>query len=126
MLARSLLLVPLLLVTACTGIVHIHLTRELRGGSSRGEAIAAMGSDPAEQRASSRMDVLVYYLHASLFDLVFSQRRAPFFGFYPLLLTGHEFWIVVDRNRDRVVAFGYAENFGSSLGNLDRLDKLEK
>ncbi|MDR1495096.1 MAG: hypothetical protein LBI29_03635 [Rickettsiales bacterium] len=114
-------LVFVLAVVACANVNFIHLTKELRTGDTREEVVSAMGGNPAEQKASVRMDVLVYYLHASIFDLVFSQKRAPFVGFYPLLLTGREFWIVVDRGRDRTVAFGYAEDFNNSLKDLDKL-----
>jgi hypothetical protein len=110
-----------LVVVGCTNVSHVYLTNDLTTGSTRAEAISAMGSEPTRKMASAKMDVLVYYLHASVFDLVFSPQKAPFVGFYPLLRTGQEFWVVLDRARDKVVAFGYAENFSNSLKDLDKL-----
>ncbi|MDR1425716.1 MAG: hypothetical protein LBI70_01840 [Rickettsiales bacterium] len=107
----------------CTRVSHIYLTNGLASGSRRSDVIFTMGGEPAEKRASGKTDVMVYYLHAALFDLIFNQKRAPYVGFYPLLRTGREFWVVLSKNSERVIAFGYAEDFGNSLKNLDALQK---
>jgi hypothetical protein len=107
-------------VIGCTSVTHIHLTNRLRNGIGKEEVVSTMGSEPAEKMAFGGKEVLVYYLHASVFDLIFNQKRLPYVGFYPLLQTGREYWIVLERDRDRVVAFGYAENFGNSLRDPER------
>ncbi|MDR2077936.1 MAG: hypothetical protein LBP39_03145 [Rickettsiales bacterium] len=102
---------------SCANITHRYVTSGLQAGSTREEAVLAMGYEPAEKKSFGGRDVMVYYLYSSIFDFIINGDKFPFFGFYPLLATGQEFWIIL--NKDKVEAFGYARNFGYSLKNIE-------
>jgi hypothetical protein len=106
-------LVPL---TSCTNIAHRHVTNDLYLGATAKEVVLVMGDGPAEKKSFGGKEVMVYYVYSSIFDLIVNWEKFPYVGFYPLLSTGQEFWIILNDNR--VESFGYAKNFSNSLKNL--------
>jgi hypothetical protein len=103
-------------LASCVNIVHRHTTNELQLGKRREEVMAIMGGEPDEKKIYGSREVLVYYIHSSIFDLFTNGEKFPFVGFYPLFSTGREFWIILNNNR--IEAFGYAKDFGNSLKNI--------
>ena len=100
---------------SCSDIVYRHVTNNLTIGITKNEVIDTIGSKPVEKRYFGDSEIMVYYMHSSIFDLIFS-KNFPSFGFYPFNLTGEEFWVVL--KNDKVSSFGYAKNYGYSFGNL--------
>lgn len=100
---------------SCSSVVYRHVTNRLGVGMVKNEVIEAIGSKPVEKRYFGDSELMVYYIHSSIFDLIFS-KNFPYFGFYPFNLTGEEFWVVL--KNDKVESFGYARNYGYSFGSL--------
>jgi hypothetical protein len=78
------------------------------------EVIKVMGRSD-EKKLGFGKNILVYYLHSSIFDLFFS-KNFPYIGPYPFNRTGKEYWVVL--KDDKVVAFGYLSDFYQQLSSL--------
>lgn len=100
---------------SCSNVVYRYVTNKLNVGIARSEVVDVIGSKPVEKKYFKDNEIMVYYVHSSIFDLIFS-KNFPYFGFYPFSLTGEEFWIVLKNNK--VSSFGYAKNYGYSFSNL--------
>jgi hypothetical protein len=92
------------------------MTNDVHKLASKQEVEAIFGPSE-EKKFYQNREILVYYLHNSLFDMIFS-KNFPFIGFFPLIRTGKEFWIVLEN--EQVVAMGYADNFGYRLNGIPR------
>jgi hypothetical protein len=84
------------------------MTNDLKKSMSEREVIAIMGNSE-EKRSYYDKNILVYYIHSSIFELIFT-KTPPYIGFFPLNRTGKEFWVILEN--DKVTAFGYSKNFG--------------
>lgn len=112
------IILSLFLITflqSCTNIVYRQVINKIDYGLTKAEVIDIIGSKPTEKKFFGNNEVMVYYIHSSIFSLIFS-KNFPYFGFYPFNSTGDEFWIVLKNNS--VSSFGYARNYGYSFNNL--------
>ncbi len=105
----------IIFIQSCTNIINRQVTNKLEHGLTKTEVTDIIGSKPAETKYFSNSEIMVYYIHSAIFDLIFS-KNFPYFGFYPFNSTGDEFWIVLKNNR--VSSFGYAKNYGYSFNNI--------
>lgn len=112
---RLLALASLILLQSCNGIIYSQMTNKLSNDLTKSQVIDILGTEPFEKKSKNDNEVMVYYVHSSVFDLIF-PKRFPYFGFYPFSLTGQEFWIVLKNGK--VSTFGSANNFGNSLNNI--------
>lgn len=110
----------LLSLSSCGGFIYEQATNKLDGNMDRSEVISRLGTKPFSKKLNGNSEVMVYYTYASIFDLIFCDRF-PYFGFYPFNVSGQEFWIVLENGK--VSKFGYAKNFGNSLGGVREKDK---
>jgi len=103
------------LLFICVGCTpkFIYSSNNLQKGLSKTDVVDSFG-EPSERRIFNRNDVYVYYLHNSIFDLIFSNKF-PYIGFFPLNRTGKEYWIVFDEN-------GRLKYFGKSNELLNRIE----
>jgi hypothetical protein len=92
------------------------MTNDLKKSMSEEEVKGIMGA-VSEKKLYFDKKILVYYVHSSVFDIVFS-KSFPYVGPFPFNRTGKEFWVVMENNV--VIAFGYAGDFGGRLMNLLR------
>lgn len=84
--------------------IHVNYSAE--------QVIDVLG-EPATQNEFYSKKYMVYYVHDSVFSLFFNLDQFPFVGFYPLLRTGTEYWVILDNNK--VVGFGPAKRFGNNI-----------
>lgn len=68
---------------------------------------------PTSKRAYYSKEYMIYYVHDDFFSIFFNMKQFPFVGFYPLLRTGQEYWVILEGGK--VVAFGLAKNFGNNI-----------
>jgi hypothetical protein len=87
------------------------MTNNLDVSMTKQDVIKVMGHND-EKRLIQGDEVLVYYMHNSVFDLFFT-KSFPFVGFYPFNRTGKEFWIVLKDGK--VASFGYPADFGKKI-----------
>jgi hypothetical protein len=104
-----------LLSTACAKNFNF-MTNDINKLASKQDVEAVLGRSE-EKKIYQNKEILVYYLHNSLFDMILS-KNFPFVGFFPLVRTGKEFWIALEN--ERVVAMGYIDNFGYRLDGTTR------
>jgi hypothetical protein len=97
------------------------MTNDIQKFSPKQDVEAVLGQSE-EKKIYQNKEILVYYLHNSLFDMIFS-KNFPFIGFFPLVRTGKEFWVVLEDGR--VTAAGYADNFGRRLGEIANNSSLD-
>lgn len=107
---RILAIIALVFLAAC-GTTYIP-TNGLKYGMGRDEAMKTMHAKPVATKAYYNKEFMVYYLHGGFFDYFF-VRKAPFVGFYPLVRTGEEFWIILEDGK--IVSFGEAKNYKNSV-----------
>lgn len=112
---RLLVLAGLILLQSCSGIIYSQMTNKLSNNLTKSQVIEILGTEPFEKKFKNDNEVMVYYVHSSVFDLIF-PKKFPYFGFYPFSLTGQEFWIVLKNGK--VLTFGSADNFSNSLNNI--------
>ena len=110
-----LVIISVTTLQSCSIIIHRQTTNKLEYGLAKEEVVKIIGSAPSEKKYFGNKEVMVYYLHSSVFDLIFSNKF-PYIGFYPFNITGDEFWIVLKNGI--VVSFGYAKNYGYLFNNL--------
>jgi hypothetical protein len=103
-------IIILLATTSCVKNFNI-MTNDLKKSMSEQEVETVMGKSE-EKKVYYNKNILVYYVHNSIFDMIFS-KNFPYIGFFPFNRTGKEFWIVLED--EGVVAFGYAGDFGKKL-----------
>ena len=84
--------------------IHVNYSAE--------QVIDVLG-EPATQNEFYSKKYMIYYVHDSVFSLFFNKNVFPFIGFYPLLRTGTEYWVILDY--DKVVGFGPAKQFGNNI-----------
>jgi hypothetical protein len=102
--------IAFLFLASCVGNFNFALN-DLKKSLSEKDVKSIIG-DSSERKLYREKDILVYYIHNSVFDLFFS-KTFPYFGFFPFNRTGKEFWVVL--KDDKVIAFGYATDFGNRL-----------
>lgn len=107
----SLLLVLFFVLSSCFPVTSNSL-KKININNTEEEVIRILGK-PFSKKAYYTKEYLVYYVHDSFFDVFFNKDQFPFIGFYPILRTGSEYWIIMDNGK--VVAFGLSKNFGNSL-----------
>jgi hypothetical protein len=90
------------------------MTNDLKKSMSEQEVFAIMGKSE-EKKIYYDKSILVYYVHNSIFELIYS-KIPPYIGFFPFNRTGREFWIIFED--DKVIAFGYSGDFGNRLSNI--------
>ena len=78
---------------------------------SEQDVIKVLGKPSTKNEFYSKK-YMIYYVHDSVFSLFFNKNNFPYVGFYPLLRTGTEYWVILDNNK--VVAFGPAKRFNGS------------
>lgn len=79
---------------------------------------------PFSKKAHYSKEQLVYYIHDDFFSIFFNLKKFPFIGFYPLLRTGEEYWIVIEEGK--VVSFDSASNYRSMGINKSVKDKSSR
>ena len=99
------------LLSGCFPLTNIS-TNKLYHKQSKDEVLKIMGK-PSEKRVYYTKEYYVYYLHRDIYDLFLNKNKFPYVGFYPLLRTGKEFWVIFDNNE--LVSFGNKDNFKSDL-----------
>jgi hypothetical protein len=86
---------------------------------SEQEVKAVMGNSD-EKKVYYDKNILVYYVHNSIFDMIFA-KNFPYIGFFPFNRTGKEFWVVLKDGG--VIASGYAGDFGKKLTLIEVKNK---
>lgn len=107
------------LLTGCFPLTG-NAIKKINVSDSKESVVGTLGK-PYSKKASYNKEFYVYYIHDSLFDL-FLSSKFPFVGFYPLMRTGNEYWIIFEN--DRVVAFGDARNFKSDVPRSLNADRI--
>ena len=94
-------------VVTTNSISKVHVT------DNRNEVIKKVGI-PDIIKGYYNKEILVYYVHSDIFDL-FISSKFPYIGFYPLLRTGEEYWVILEDGK--VASFGSAKNYKTSIPN---------
>lgn len=105
------ILLMLFLLSGCFPLTNVSINK-LQYKQSKEEVTKIMGN-PAEKKMYYTKDYYVYYVHRDIFDLFITKSKFPYFGFYPFMRTGKEFWVVFDNNE--LVSFGNKENYSNDL-----------
>ncbi|GMO56470.1 MAG: hypothetical protein Ta2D_01430 [Rickettsiales bacterium] len=84
-------------------------------GDNKEQVIKKVGS-PFYKMEYYTKQHLVYYFYDDFFSLFFADKF-PYIGFYPLLRTGTEYWIILDNNK--VISHGRAKAYQGS-GSITR------
>ncbi|MBR2141386.1 MAG: hypothetical protein IJ853_03430 [Rickettsiales bacterium] len=100
------------LLQSCYSVNSNYSLNKLKYGLSEEEIRKNVFScEPAEKNIVDETKVVyVYYIHSSIFDLIFNSERFPYIGFYPINRTGKEYWLLVDK-KDGLIKSGYAKNW---------------
>lgn len=101
----------LLFLTGCFPLTNISINK-LYYKQPKNEVLKIMGN-PSEKKIYYTKEYYVYYIHRDIFDLFINTSKFPYFGIYPLLRTGKEFWIIFDNNE--LVSFGNKDNYRNDL-----------
>ena len=104
-------LILLFFVCGCFPLTNIS-TNKLHYKQSKNDVIKIMGN-PTEKKIYYTKEYYVYYLHRDIFDLFINTSKFPYLGFYPIMRTGKEFWVIFDNNE--LVSFGNKENYKNDL-----------
>jgi outer membrane protein assembly factor BamE (lipoprotein component of BamABCDE complex) len=108
---RYFYLLSFLFLLACFPLTSNSLNK-IRVGDSREHVINVLGKQYTKKAYYSKT-YLVYYIHDSFFEIFFNSKEFPFIGFYPLIRTGKEYWVIIDN--DKVVSFGNANNYKNNI-----------
>jgi len=100
-----------MLLTACFPLMSNSLNK-INVGNSEEDVVMVLGK-PFTKKTYRDRTFMVYYVHDSLADIFFSKDKFPYIGFFPLIRTGREYWIITEGNR--VVSFGDATNYKNSI-----------
>lgn len=103
--------VILTLLSSCFPLTGNGL-KDVNFQDTKEEVIDTIGK-PYTKKLFYNKEYMVYYIHDSIFDLLFSTNEFPYIGFYPFLRTGNEYWVILEDNK--VVAVGLAKNFGNNI-----------
>jgi hypothetical protein len=77
--------------------------KSIEVGDSKSEVIDKIGKPYYKMEYYTKQH-LVYYMYDDLMSLFFTEDKFPYIGFYPLLRTGTEYWVIVEG--DKVVSHG--------------------
>lgn len=86
--------------------------KKLSVNDTEEQVIKTLGK-PFSKKVYYNKVFLIYYIHDDFFSIFFNLKKFPFIGFYPLLRTGDEYWIIMEDNK--LVSFGSAKNFGNNI-----------
>lgn len=89
--------------------------KKIKINYSENDVINIIGR-PTTKNVFYSKEYMVYYVYDSIFSLFLNRDVFPYVGFYPLLRTGTEYWVILDNNK--VVAFGPSKKFNS--GSISR------
>lgn len=106
---KMLILLSFLFVSACFPLTGYGL-KEININDDKEQVIKKIGR-PYTKKSFYNKEYMVYYVYDDIFSLFFNIKRFPYVGFYPLLRTGEEYWIVLENNK--VVAVASARNLNN-------------
>lgn len=104
-------LLILLNLTACFPTTN-YTTKKLYYKQPKEEVLKIMGK-PFSKKAFYTKEYYVYYIHNDIFDLIITTSKFPYFGFYPFMRTGKEFWIIFEN--EEIISFGNSTNYRTDL-----------
>lgn len=99
------------LLTGCFPLTYNSI-KKISVSDSKKEVQRILGK-PYSKKAYYNKDFFVYYIHEDFIDIFFTAKKFPFVGFYPILRTGNEYWIIFEDNK--VASFGDAKNYSNSV-----------
>lgn len=109
---KTLFVLSFILVAGCFPTTNVAINK-IDVGMTKKQVTKVMGK-PYSTNAFYNKDFFVYYVHEDFIDL-FISKKFPFIGFYPIIRTGTEYWIVLENAR--VVSYGEARHFKNNVPN---------